>query len=52
MNAYLTRNIEGIAGRSDHRREQEEAQWAETRAVAIAICILALGALLTVTGVL
>jgi hypothetical protein len=37
---------------SDHRRAADDAQWAETRAVVIVGCILALGALLTVCGVL
>ncbi len=52
MNAYLTRNIEGIAGRSDHRRAVEDETWAETRAVVIACTLLFVMALLSAFGVI
>ncbi len=52
MNAFLTRNIEGIAGRSDHRRAVEDETWAETKWLIGAFSVLALGALLTIMGII
>lgn len=40
------------ANASDHRRAADDETWAETRAVVIALGILVLMAVLTVTGVL
>ncbi len=52
MNAFLTRHIEGIAGRSDHRIEREDDERAENMALYGLIAFVILGAVLKVTGLL
>ncbi len=53
MNIYLTRNIEGIAGRSDHRRTQDDAKAVRTLGLFAGIlALVAVGAGLYGAGLL